>query len=919
MALKETFDKERKQLIEYILSDKSEDAKRDLILPLFSKLFRNSLKTESEAKGADVYIEGKIIVECKTRFAQWVHGFYQALHYHKRYGLSYSLVMVIAHKFVGIWKVNEIPEFAVKAAHLSDPVEAPTIVGRKNALRTSLSEKLELRKSAVYWLEPKDLEGDFFKGEAKSITKEAFYILDHLKHTGATRLQINLRNFIEHIELLMRFFDEPIDAVHCFYSIVAYWDITSVVSTNERGEDIRVTGFKGHRHSEKIGIKPQRFQEFKKCVENRYVFTNEGSGIKVDNYFSRFDEVMARIDPEYVKQHGIFFTDINLSKFALWFAKEKLGTQLDERYIWFDPAGGSGNLISSWRGNLKHKIISELQPDLLKIIERRMKVDPWHVEKGFTIIPKTSENQGLNFLDCAVSEYLEKLERELRLKNIAIDKPLAFLLNPPYKNTDENEQIRESVDSNYQIHESILRLTGSDAGKERYLAFLGQILNMAEHQIQTNPEFEPIVLIFTPTSWLVPRPTYRAFRQKWDKHFEYLDGFIITSNEFFKLQGTWPLAFTIWKYKPLVDRENTIILIDFTKLRRGDLDINWSLDDKELDFILESSSIKGQSIIFKDRNNISETLPVLSKNEKLVKQPRFNFYRNRLKDEIDKEIISGFPLRDDRHQRIIAPHGYTDGRFVGFMDDNTPVRIAQDTCKRQSNEPDRIWFRLDTVFINVNQTKAFNGPSDNRSFCAYDLESAKATFSWFSLTKAINSRYPTWANQFDIWAPEIAEDKAEYWNALCFAFVLSENRCIVTKFEADNPVKGAPEIFVDNPLSPANPDAFWAQVLDNQVIEEHGLAFSLVNKIKEIYRTWNFNYCKGDFLYNVGLQDEPYFKYFDYPSFLTPYSGLIQIRKFAEMNALDDINSLFVEISELTKLVREEIYRLLVEEFQYFD
>jgi hypothetical protein len=195
-------------------------------------------------------------------------------------------------------------------------------------------------------------------------------------------------------------------------------------------------------------------------------------GLTVDYYFSRFDEVMARIDPEYVKQHGIFFTDVNLSRFALWFAKRILGEQINDLYIFFDPAGGSGNLISSWRGKQKHKIISELQPDLLRIIERRMRIDPYHIETGFTIIPKTSENKGLNFLDCDAATYVAELEKELKLKNLSLDKPFAFLLNPPYKNTDEHESARESADANYTIHPSILELTGEDAGKERYLAFL---------------------------------------------------------------------------------------------------------------------------------------------------------------------------------------------------------------------------------------------------------------------------------------------------------------------------------------------------------------------------------------------------------------------------------------------------------------
>jgi hypothetical protein len=100
---------------------------------------------------------------------------------------------------------------------------------------------------------------------------------------------------------------------------------------------------------------------------------------------------------------------------------------------------------------------------------------------------------------------------------------------------------------------------------------------------------------------------------------------------------------------------------------------------------------------------------------------------------------------------------------------------------------------------------------------------------------------------------------------------------------------------------------------------EYELAFALVNKIKALYKLWNINYCKGQFIEHVGLHDEPYFKYFDYPDFLTPYSGLIQIRKYAESNGLEDLLTLFAEIQELTKKVRNEIYHLLVDEFKYFE
>lgn len=914
---------------EYLRSDSNEDAKTPLLHPLFKKLFGEKFKIESDVHGADVYVEGQIIVESKTSHDQWLEGFYQALHYQKKYGMAYNTIMVVAYRFTAIWKVNHLPEHAIIFHHTASAQMAPSLVGKENAKRTANPLKREIKESAFYWLEPKDLEGDF--ATAKDITTESYEILKILRNLDSDRLQVNTHNFIQAIERMKPMFDNPIDAVHCFYTIVAYWDITSTVTEKPNGK-ISVTGFKGQKGSEDIEISPRKINDLKKFIETQYIFTNEGSGLTVDYYFSRFDEVLAKIDPEYVKQHGIFFTNDNLSKFALWTVKESFADHLDENYIVLDPAGGSGNLVSSWRGKLKHKIISELQPDLLRIIERRMQVDPWHIEQGFTIIPKTTENVGLNFLDCSADRYLGELKKELKLKNINFDKPIAFLLNPPYKNTDENVSAREKTLSEYEIDPSILEVTGPDAGKERYLAFLGQILNISKIQAQEHRELHPVVMIFTPTSWLIPRPTYIGFRKHWDQHFKYHSGFIITSNTWFKLDGKWPLAFTIWTYNfNESGNENTVKVLDLTGLERSRLNIGWNSDDEGLRTELKTILSDAKEVVLDNsRGDIRTTLPILTDNNgKEIQQPRYNIYRNKLKEETEKKIISGFPLKDTRHERIEAPHGFVDGEYIGFMDDATPVRLRMDTCNRLTKKPDRVWFRLDTSMKDVNKSKCFGGPTDNRSYCAYDLESAKTTFCWFAITKSINGIYPGWANQYDIWAPQIKNEFEEYYYSLCFAFVLAENRCVVTKFEKDNPVPGAPEVFVDNPLCPANPESFWSTTLEPYVVKGNGegsvvpqidnIALQLIGKIKELYKCWNFNYCRGQVLEYVGLQDEPYFKYFDYPDFLTPYSGLIQIRQYASLQGKEDLQNLFKEISVLIKKVKEEIYRLLVEEFRYFD
>lgn len=902
-------------LKEYILSDKSEEQKRHLLYQYFGELYKKEFHVEHNK--ADIYIDGQLVVEAKSKAVDFLSGFYQALHYRKK-GLTFTAICVIAHKFIALWKYDDIPKYAYELAHRSDPLKAASEMGRINAQKTGKNRMEEIRKSASFILMPGDFEASFFQPTIIELYEFQKMILN----LEAKRTQIDSRNFIETIELLKKFFDKPLDAIHCFYAMVGVWDETSMVAMNDNNE-IRAFSTKKGRFSEPLSLHPKHFPEFKKFVERHYIFTNEGSGLTEDYYFSRFDEVISRINPEYARQHGIFFTDINLSKFALWFVHHYFEKKLSERYVVLDPAGGSGNLVTSWKGHLKHKIVSELQPDLLKTIERRMQLDPEELQAGFTIIPKTSEGVGLNFLNISGEEYIQRLEKELNLKNLTLDKPIAFLLNPPYKNTDENINEREKAEAQYDIHKTILELTGEDAGRERYLAFLAQILNICKAQVSQHPEFKPVVMIFTPTSWLIPRPTYVPFRELWDKHFKFENGFIVTGKEFFKLPGKWPLSFSIWTYNH-DDKcnRNEVREKDFCFIRKDQLRINWNdtyenIDKFLLAIIKSATSIK----LDNSRGDIRQYLPkIKDENDRWVLQPRFNIYRNRLQTEENVPIISGFPYKDDRHFRIKAPHGFVDGGLIGFMDDNTPVRLHQEKYFRLSNMPDRVWFRLDNDLKSANKVRILTGSPDKYGYCAYDLNSAKITMCWYAIAKSLILKdYPLWANQYDIWPPKLSPDLEKYYYSLCFAFALAENVCVVTKFEADNPVKGAPEVFVDNPLCPTNPQSFWSTTLDKEIVSEPPAAKMLVDKIKELYNCWNQAYCKGKTMEYTGLHDEPYFKYFSYPDFLTPYSGLIQIRKYAVINSKADLVIRFEEISKLSKAVKEEIYRLLVKEFGYFE
>lgn len=901
--------KSTRELQAYLESEFNEDAKRPFAYRYFKQIFEDKFKVESQAAGGDIFIEGELLVELKTSGRQLFEGFYQALHYRKK-GLTFTAFGVAAMHTLCLWRLDDLPEEAFGMANRANPLQAPNSVGKENAKATSKALREEILDKAIFKITKSDF-GIFLPKMGLKLA-EFQKIITNL---DAQRFQIDTQNFIEKIEQMERFFETPLDAIHGFYDMIGGWDVTSKITQNDNGE-VRLLGKNNSFFSEPLQVSERLYKDFKKFVERHYVFTNEGSGLTEDYYFSRFDEVISRLDPEYAKQHGIFFTDENLSKFAHWFIKYYSRDNLANDYIIIDPAGGSGNLVTNSKGLLKHKIISELQIDLLKVIERRMKLDEDQIHEGFTIVPKVSDGVGLNFLDKSAQNYLDELREAMQDQMKQLNKPLAFIVNPPYKNTDENKKVREGVDANYLIHDSIIELTGKDAGKERYLAFLGQMMNIVKLQVEQNPDFKPMIMVFTPTSWLIPRTTYIPFREEFDRYFKYINGFITNSKEFFKVGGKWPLAFTIWQYNYKENKNrNTIKVKDFTELKAKDLrdSVNWLMPDNEVNKQLKKYYRKAITVDFsKGRAKIKSA----------IDQKMYDHKRDPTKTEkeafaANSTIYGGLPLKDKRRENK-KTYGISDSNLIGFMDNTTPVRVKQSRDNRLSSQPDRVWFRLDLSFIDVNKSKCYNKPPDQKGYCAYNIDSSKTAFTWFAIAKAVSGKYPMWANQFDLWMPEIKSNMEAKFYSLCFAFSLAENRCVVTKFEADNPVKGAPEVFVDNPLCPTNQETFWATTL-LPYIQKHKIQIDLVDKITALYKIWNVKYCEGNVLRNIGLHDEPYFKYFDYADFLTPYSGLIQIKKYAQINGDGELLGHFEEITRLTSGVRNEIYRMLVEDFKYFE
>lgn len=929
------------RVFNYIIDPSPENAKAADVREFFRQLFKDQFFYEANAGGADGYVKGRLVIELKGNHDDWLPGFYQALHY-GRYGgtrdepLGYTHIVVLAYGFIGLWRLTELPEFAKRLANQTPSLVAPSQAGVDNARQTrgKDNQKAILESAKFLFNEPKPLEAEVGKGANSNAHLFALALRVMRDSNGDDgRAAITLNNFMTIIEGMESFFARPLDAVHAFYDIVNFWDSMSIVSQRASEPDSLtvVGGRKKALQSEPVIVAPKKQALFKAFIERYYVATNEGSGITTDDYFARFDEVMARIVPEYVKQHGIFFTDLRLARFALWFTDTYYDAGLTDNYVVLDPAGGSGNLVSSWRKHIQHKIVAELQPDLLRIIDRRFRADEEEAMRGFTIVPRVAENRGLNFLDQPATAYYQHLLDALAPEGRTLDKPFAFLLNPPYKNTDEKQDVRDANEATYAIDPGILEMTGPDAGNERYLGFLGQITRLAQAQVAQYPDFRPVLLVFTPTSWLIPRPTYKDFRARFDQHWTYETGFLTTSNEFFKLNGKWPVAFTIWKWRGGTEAHegaaNTIAVRDLTGLKKQDLDkvfaMNGQRDAQLSDFVAVAPIVTLGS----ERHDIRILLPDLENNARSGRQTRYDFSRKKKSDEVGR-VVSGFPIADKaNHFELSRKCGDVEGRFVGFMDNLIPVRVKQDPLDRMSNQPDRVWFYLDTRVIGLNISKIFNGPPDKYGYCAYDLVSAQACFTWFGVTKALNNNYPTWFNQYSLWAPDFTrapEVEAEFYR-LCFAFGLAQNRCVVTRFEADNPVPGAPAVSVDNPLVPGFAAGFWEQVLAPEFMGQPATdaATQLVAAVRAVYGHWATAVCGGQTILTPELHGEAYFKFFTVDAArLTPRAGLVQIRAYAQRHPGEEwypeLQRRLSRLAELRDAVKGEIHRLLVRELRYF-
>lgn len=874
-------------LLKY-LAQESEKANEDLILKYFRRVYGDDFTRQQDAKNCDGHVPGHFVLELKSNSKDWLSGLFQGIAYQRE--LDFSIVIVAAKGFLSAWRVEDIDDEILEKILLSQ--KAPNSIGKELA-RKYKGQQPKFLEKAIWNLRGELTEG-LFEVDTKSLLKEIKSFQLSIDKQKRVRRKITTSNFTSVLKEMIPYFDadKSMKTVRAFYSMLFGWDEESRLEISQKNKS--QAALRGELITD---LNPGQRIKFKSFVDSHYICLRENEN--VDDFFAKYDEALDAVDSNFRRQHGIYFTNLDLSKFVMWYVRNqnKDLAELGKNYLVIDPACGSGNLVTNWRSplELRHKVVSEIEPELLYTVEQRMKTDSWHNGK-YTIIPKVEENKGLNFLDIDAIEYLNILKEYLDEKGHKPDKPLAFLCNPPYRNDDD----QNAKSAGYDIHPSILELTGADASSERYCCFLAQMKLICLAARDSGLPGESLLLLFTKAAWLTQRPVFRSIRREMLSSFEDVGGVIVNGKEFFNVKGKFPIAFTIWRYvghRKILDPNRPVKLTDLTWLKKENLkNIDWG---DEAAYSLEANSIMNNADTREIHFGVSRT-----NIKNWCKITRYEFQREKRKAEkTDSAFRCGLPDGDYRHGRKKTLGEY-NGEYIGFMDDLTPCRIKKDS----GGFP---WFRLNSPFMDCRKTRCFSGPVDQKGFCANSLQTAEKLFVWYSLSRVFATHgYPMWVDADELWALEIPSKLENKVTKICFAIGFSENECIEALFPANNPVEGSKEIVISNPMTPLDQNSFWSKTMQSFFAASgNSVEDQLVASVNSIYAAWETEFTSRKEIFVDYSR-----AYFIKNGSLFKFSGLVQIRDYAKENSHTVLLGLFDRMNSLLKAVKSEFNEMLMDE-----
>lgn len=176
-----------------------------------------------------------------------------------------------------------------------------------------------------------------------------------------------------------------------------------------------------------------------------------------------------------------------------------------------------------------------------------------------------------------------KMPRSL-YKALSSDKPILFLMNPPYAtSTNQGETSKEGV-SLTGISQLMRKEKGyNKATQQLYTQFLFRILDIKKKFDLSNVA----IGIFSPKRFMTGTNGWSKFMNDFQDHFKFENGFYFNAGEFTDVKSKWGISFTIWSTRKFDDNERNIFKLTLAESTPSGIntfgeDTIYNLEQKDL-------------------------------------------------------------------------------------------------------------------------------------------------------------------------------------------------------------------------------------------------------------------------------------------------------------------------------------------------
>lgn len=262
----------------------------------------------------------------------------------------------------------------------------------------------------------------------------------------------------------------------------------------------------------------------------------------------RFAEISDRlIEDTNRRNKGEFYTPTLFVDYAHKMISETLGENWKNEYVVWDNCCGTKNLTRDYR--FKELYCSTLEKAELDISE---KYNPEAESFVFDFL-----NDPIVGRDSLMGVYDDKLPKGLK-DALLENKPIVFLLNPPYGRAGKNEEGNgnmgiEKGSALTMINEKMKNDKIGHCSSNLYAQFLYRILIIKQQFNLTNC----YIALFCRPGFMASG-SYKNFRNIFLQHFEYNSGILFNASNFGNVSSTWGITFNIWKCGKQKDLNNFI-------------------------------------------------------------------------------------------------------------------------------------------------------------------------------------------------------------------------------------------------------------------------------------------------------------------------------------------------------------------------